>query len=184
MVCYYGIYPSNIPTILIKEGCKQLLLKYGHLSLEEIKYSYERLKIEKKEITLNLANIIDPVQKYHSIKFQVSGCLKKLRIEAEKEQVRDQQKEEFEKKALEVYRISIKSGSWQGDIFQATAIAPKHLAPRFEQDVKNEIWRNTQIEYNEIMKDLDQFYKNTGITPERLYSQNLVKHALSKNIKL
>jgi hypothetical protein len=184
MVCYYGIYPTNIPTVLIEEGCRKLLSHYSTLTLEEIKHSYDRLNIEKKEITLNLSNIIDPVKKYHAIKYKLSDSLQVLRREAEKEQIRMQETLAFEEISLKVYRESLQAGEWKGDIFNSHAIAKKYLADKLEQPIKTELWKEAQKDFYRISNDLDLFIQNSGVTEIRLFSELIVKHCIDKKVEI
>ena len=180
---YYGVYHSNIPDILLTESALSIVTKFNDLTKEEIKHSFSRLPLEKK-ITLALSDVLDPIQKYYNVKHFISNEAFRDQAEQQQKALSDESELRFKQESIDIYKKSVDIGEWVGDMYNANAIAKEHIAQHFEQEEKKDIWERAKIEYAVRIDDLDTFHLSTGITPTRIFSENLVRLAIERNIQI
>lgn len=180
----FGVYPSQFPDTLIFEVIKRLNTDFGTLQLTELKHAFERLENTERRFTIMLSDFINPVRTFWNIKHKVSHERSKMQKELNEKEIVDQKENEFIEQSKVIYNESLKRGEWLGTIFNASAIAKEHVASKIDLNVKQTLYNDALNEYNEMQKDINLFMQFSGATPERLYSQNLVKFAITNEIKL
>jgi hypothetical protein len=183
LVIYYGMHIANIPDVLLTEACKQVLKQFPTLTIEEVKHSYERLPLERK-VTVMIDDVLKPISRYHNTKISIYTTLRKIQSEITYKNQQDREFKEFQQESLRIYRVSLPLGEFQGDYFNAHAIAKDFLSDRFEKSFRDSLWEQAKARHYEITQNEDDLYKNLGMTPERLYSLLIVKEAIKRTIKL
>lgn len=193
-----GITPKQLSDVVINNCIKEIVTKFNYLTSAEILAAFELskgIKDSNNWRALTKWEIIKPIESFASQKAQILVEFEKFAaIQEEREQI-ENKIQSFRKDSLEKYRESLEKGVWIGSMFEANEIAKDLIAPEIEDKIKNQIFSETKTELKELVKaqnneDLDlllmpmgvSLYSNTKSCLKRLYSQNLVKHAILKGI--
>jgi hypothetical protein len=96
--------------------------------------------------------------------------------------------EQFKKESIRIYKASLIVKEWQGDIFNANAIA-RDIAPSIHQHIKDEIWQEAQVQKNKQDSNYQQNpdkmdLSNVGLTAKRIFSELIVIEGIKQRIKL
>lgn len=180
----FGVYPSQFPETMILEVMKRLKNDFGSLQVTELKHAFERLENTERRVTIMLSDFVNPVRIFWNIKHKVSHERSKMQKELNEKEIVNQKENEFIKQSKQIYNESLKRGEWLGTIYNATAIAKNDIASKIDLNAKQTLYNDALNEYNELQKDINLFMQFSGATPERLYSQNLVKFAITNGIEI
>jgi hypothetical protein len=186
-VLYYGIHISQISDVVIKKAITEILKRFNSLSLEEIRYSFERLKLERS-VTIVLDDLIKPIQRYVNAKEEINKQHSKIQKELDEQKEAEQKAIDFEKECKDIYNSSLKANEWSGTIYHASIIAKKFLAHQIEQSTKDELFKQAKEVMYKIRQEMEQdeknIYQHIGKNEIRIYSELIVKEAISRKLEL
>jgi len=186
-VVYFGISVDRISDELVKVVTKDILNKCKLLTLEDVKYSFERIDIPKA-FTISYDDLFKPVMKFYAIKHRIDIEISSIRREEEAKQKAIRQEIIFEKECAEVYKRCLSAGVWDGSIFNAFIVAKKHLSDKFSNEDKQKFLAEAKIKRKKLdvleENNLDSLFSNQGYTVERLYGEIMVIEAINRKIKI
>jgi hypothetical protein len=186
-VLYYGIHISQISDVVIKKAITEILKRFNALSLEEIRYSFERLKLERS-VTIVLDDLIKPIQRYVNAKEEINKQRSKIQKELDEQKEAEQKAIDFENECKEIYNSSLKANEWNGTIYHASIIAKKFLAHQIEQSTKDELFKQAKELMYKIRQEMEQdeknIYQHIGKNEVRIYSELIVKEAISRKLEI
>lgn len=186
-VLYYGIHISQISDVIIKKAITEIFKKFNALSIEEIKYSFERIKLERS-VTIVLEDLIKPIQRYVNAKEEINKQRYKIQKELDEKQESEFKAKEFENECKEIYNTSLKANEWSGTIYHASIIAKKFLAHQIEQSTKDKLFKQAKELMYQIKEEMQQdeknIYQHIGKNEIRIYSQLIVKESICRKLEL
>lgn len=171
--------------------------KYPNNTPGEIRIAFELALKNEFECDLNhygtfsalyFSNVFNAYMEYRTrinIQLEID---KRKKQELQKNSIRDQEAFKFEQESIDIYRTSLNHGEWLGDIFNATAIAKKHIEPHVSETVRETLRKEAENEYIEHRKALEKeknvFNAFSGKTENRIYSQKLVEFGIMTYLKI
>lgn len=94
------------------------------LSVDDLRNCFNFAKIEKKQYQkITLDEFLEPIKAYIQVKQVARQILIEIEQQEQKEQIEKQKEIDFYNEARELYKESLKSGKWLGDMFQAKVLA-------------------------------------------------------------
>ena len=184
-VVYFGISVDRISDELVKVVTKDILIKCKLLTLEDVKYSFERISIIKA-FTISYDDLFKPVMKFYAIKHRIDIEITNIRREEEAKKSAEFKEVIFEKESATIYKRCLSAGLWDGSIFNAFIVAKKHLSDKFSQEEKQRFLAEAKAKRKKLdaleENNLDSLFSNQGYTIERLYGEIMVIEAISRKI--
>lgn len=189
---HFGIRTGLLSDDLVKAVIEEVAKKFGSLSIKDIDHAFDLYTVTKdswKNVTKR--DIIQPLSTWWQRKESVKYEFTKAKIE-EEEKIKGAEKlREFKNKSIELYNQALNSGVWEGDLFNASAIAKEYLAEHIDQSVKNELWIQAQRKYKEAKNQTEESKEKIDLSPEhlgaseiRIFSELIILKALEYKIQI
>lgn len=174
----YGLNSDNVSPDLLEAIYDACINFHEKLTIDDLRNCFNHAQIEKKQYQkITLDEFIEPIKSYIQVKQVSRQVLIDLQVEQQKQQQQKQKEIDFYNEARKCYLESLKLGEWQGDMFQAKAIARGFWDSLYDQQ-KKEIQAKATEEFKEAQVRAlnDQFY----ITPDKLYflANELIKFSV------
>ena len=117
--------------------------KYSVLTLKEIQHSYDRVYNQiKKQITLNVDELIKPIDNYFIVKCTIETESRLLTEETSKEDLIKEKEEKHEKTSIDIYNESLNQNKWIGNVFHCMVLSKK-LVKNFTKEQLLVFWQET-----------------------------------------
>jgi len=192
---HFGIRAGLMSDALIKSVIAEICKKFGSLSSNDIDFAFDNYA-ERKDTWTNVKkkDIIEPISRWWQKKELIRHEYQKFAM-SERKKVDDVQKnKDFKLKSIELYREALHSGIWEGDLFNASVIAEKYVAPQIDQQIKNNVWAQAKLDYKEAGAIAEEEAKHKrgieltpamiGVSAVRIFSELIVKKGIELKIEI
>lgn len=158
-IVYFGIHVSQVPDVLINSAVIEIKQKFNDLTLNEIKYSFQRIEHDRK-ITVILNDLIKPIKEFKTVKGSILNYTNEI-IKIENKKISKEVQNKIDQQiAIDVYNESLKKDSWSGSIFQCVKIA-ELIKDKFSEEEKLNWW-NEVLKINVVTDNADIYNLNLG----------------------
>ena len=190
---HFGLRSDQLSDALIESVMIDVVKRFRTMSCLDIQHAYDRNEIIKTDWrNVTKREIIAPIEKWWNKKESIRVEFQKFIEEKEAEQEGIQKAEDFRIESLRIYKTSIGTGKFEGDIFNASAIA-KEVSTHLDKKTKDKLWIDAQEKKQSIdaakksaMRDkrilIDEEF--IGFSLVRIYSQMIVDEAVKQKISL
>ncbi len=184
---WLGVFPTQINTAVTNKVMTEILKKHTDLSLNEIRYSFERKPLSKV-IVLTVPDLLTPIEKYKAVKYAVSTETKKLYREIQEEEIAKKKSDEFLEESLKMYRECLKTGEWIGTVFHSFALAKSYLKDKLPEEIKQSYFESAKLEEIENKKIIEKFPNKApdffGFNWQRIAAKKYVSECINKKIEI
>jgi hypothetical protein len=195
-VLYFGIYVSNIPERVLTTACQRIRKHYSNLTIEEIKHSFDRIKLERL-VTITVPDLVNPVAKYAAAKEFKNRELLKAHEEEQEKLRAAQEIEKHAEESRKMYKDHLKRQVFftgELDHFFASTLAQNDLKNKVDLEVKQSLWEGAKIEYAEMKQKESEDTRAgnvshlsvaaSGKTSQRIWALKMVNYCIQNKIKL
>lgn len=159
---YYGVNLSNVTEVLIEAITHSLNTKYKHLSVFDLKHSFNRKEIVKRQgVGMTLGEFVEPIDEYIKSINTINARLQAERDRAIREENERQQSlldyQREQRQMLQLFEHLKRQGvkQWSGTSSQAAMISKIVSEGVVSLDEKREIYRSVVEEMNKKQAIID-----------------------------
>lgn len=188
---HFGVRSGNLSDALIKSCITEIIDKYGTLTYPDIEFAFDRYIKQKKEDWKNPTklDVLNPIKMWWNQKESIKYEFQRFQHEQKEKEERKAKGLEFEYNALKLYNES--EFEYNGDYFQASAIAKKYFGSQLDQETKDQLWleakkqkKQNDDEYDKIDRDVFNLIDpNFGISAERIFCKLVLNKCLELGIE-
>lgn len=183
----YGLRPENLSLTLWEAAFTAICERYPGIQVHDIQNAYRYAQIEKRQYTtLTRDELIAPIQEYWLKRMALNREIEEMQQKEQKEIEELKKHQQFKQANKERYLRCLDTGVWDGDEFDAAAIAI-NFREVFTQEQKNVFAAMAKKEYfdrNEAIEK-NQFTKEQSVVPgwTFIFSRIVIEECLKKKMK-
>jgi hypothetical protein len=181
----FGLRFENLNPQIWDAAFLSICERFKNVTVQDIKNAYKVAEIEKKAYTtLTRDELIKPISEYWSKKIILLGEIERIKRKSEEEIEKDNREKEFREAARQKYIDGLTSGTFNGDEFDADAIA-RNFKDVFDQPFKNEIMQRAKEERETRLKQAEKISDFFVSVPswEKIFSRIYVEECVKRKIK-
>lgn len=181
----FGLRFENLNPQIWDAAFLSICERFKNVTVQDIKNAYKVAEIEKKAYTtLTRDELIKPISDYWSKKVLLLGEIERIKRKSEEEIEKDNRERAFKENARLKYIAALSSGTFDGDEFDAEAIA-RNFKDVFDQPFKNEIMKRAKLERESRLKQAEKISDFFVSVPswEKIFSRIYIEECIKSKIK-